>query len=281
MTWFPTSVQRIKDWTQTYQQQRALEAALKRDRERNAQFWSTIGTHLGSEHQTTLSDRVVPVFQDFLSQLEVPLKDNPDSALLGAPLLQLYFGYSGFNGFTGLKEMKVVHKWDAEHKILALALNAGLPVTPGLSEMFVGCCEHQTEFLNANLMGKGGTISRFIVVPKKHPGHVYPQVMSLPQVYLRKLFSKNPQNEKCSRSIGVLSDKFLAGAQLLEVFGANWNQKSSDGKTLGARLFEQLGQPDEFKKYATLTAEVDVDEIIAQKKRDKKVEFSNTPKLKL
>jgi len=276
MTWFPTSVQRIKDWTQTYQQQRAFEAALKRDRVRNANFWATIGTHLGSEYQTTLSDKVIPAFQEFLSELEVPLKDNPDSALLGSPLLQLYFGYSGFNGITGLKEMTVSHKWDAEHKILALALNAGLPVTPGLSEMFVSCCEHKTEFLNANLMPKGE-----VVVSDKRPGHIYPHVLKLPQVYLRKVFSNNPKQEKCLRSIGQLSDKFLAGVRLLEVFGANWNQKSSDGKTLGARLFAQLGQPDEFKKYATLTAEVDVDEIIAQKKRDKKVEFSNTPKLKL
>lgn len=280
MSWLSQSVERIKEWSEAYQKQRAFEAALKRDRERNAEFWATIGTHLGSEHRTTLNDQVVPVFQEFLSQLEVPLKDNPDSALLGSPLLQLYFGYSGFNGITGLKEMSVVHKWDAEHKILALALNAGLPVSPGLAEMFVSCCEHQTEFLNPTLMGRGENKSRFIVVPNKSPGHVYPRVMSLPQVHLRKLFSNAPQNETCARTIGTHSDKFLAGAQLLEVFGANWNQVSS-GKTLGARLFEQLGKPEEFKKYSSPALEVNVDEIIAQKKRDKKVEFSNNPRLKL
>ena len=281
MTWLSNSIEHIKEWTVAYKKQRAFEAALKRDRERNAEFWATIGTHLGSEHQTTLSNRVIPVFQEFLSQLEVPLKDNPDSALLGSPLLQLYFGYSGFNGITGLKEMSVVHKWDTEQKILALALNAGLPVTPGLSEMFVGCCEHKTEFLNANLMGRGGNKSRFIVVPNKRPGHVYPRVMSLPQVYLRQLFSNASQQETCARAIGAHRDKFLAGAQLLEAFGANWKQISSEGKTLGGRLFEQLGQPEELKKYATSIVEVDVDEIIAQKKRDKKVEFSNNPRLKL
>ncbi len=183
--------------------------------------------------------------------------------------------HAGGRTITGLNKMTVVHKWDAEHKILALALNAGLPVTPGFSEMFVSCCEHKTEFLNANLMPKGE-----VVVPHKRPGHIYPHVLKLPQVYLRKVFSNNSEQEKCLRPIAQLSDKFLAGAQLLEVFGANWNQTSS-GKTLGARLFDQLGQPEEFRKYATIAVDIDVNEIIAQKKRDKQVEFSNTPRLKL
>lgn len=275
MSWLSQSVERIQKWTEAYQKQRGFEAALKRDRARNAKFWDTIGSHLGPQHQTTLSDKVIPVFQEFLSQLEVPLKDNPDSAFFGSPLLQLYFGYSGL---CGMRDMKFVHKWDAEHKMLALALNAGLPVTPGLSEMFVSCCEHQTEFMNLSLNSNEKTT--FISVPNKRPGHVYPHALKLRQVYLRKLFSNNPKHEQCLRPIGQLKDKFLAGAQLLEVFGANWNQTSS-GKTLGARLFDQLGQPEEFKKYAIIATDIDVNEIIAQKKRDKKVEFSNIPRLKL
>lgn len=280
MSWLLKSTDHVKKWTNAYQKQRAFEAALKRDRVRNEAFWTTLGQHLGSEHQTSLSDKFIPIFQELLSRFEVPLKDNPDSALLGSPLLQLYFGYCGFKGFTGLTEMKVLRKWDVEHKMLALALNAGLPVTSGLSEMFVSCCEHKTEFLNPSIIGRNNK-SSFIVMPNKRPGHVYPHALKLPQVYLHKLFSNKPKHESCLRNIGEFSDKFLAGAQLLEVFGANWNQTSSDGKTRGGRLFAQLGQPEELKKYATSIVEVDVDEIIAQKKRDKKVEFSNSPRFKL
>lgn len=277
MNWIAASVERIKGWTDAHQKQRAFEAALKRDRARNQKFWANIGEHMNADHSTVLSSKVVPAFQEFLSTLEVPLKDNPDSALVGSPLLQLYFGYSGFNG---MKEMKFVTSWETEHKILALALNAGLPVTPGLSAMFVSCCEHQTEFMNLNFNSRGNNKTHFIRVPDKRPGQEYPHALQLPQVNIRKLFSHQPKQEKCLRPIGQLRDKFLAGAQLLEVFGANWNQ-TSGGNTLGGRLFTQLGQPEELKKYSSPTVEVNVDEIVAQKKRDKKVEFSNSPKLKL
>lgn len=278
MSWLSQHLEHVKKWTNAYQQQRVFEAALKRDRVRNAEFWANIGEHLSSGPSTTLNNNVVEAFHDFLSTLEVPLKDNPDSALLGSPLLQLYFGYSGLNG---MKDMKFVYKWDVEHKILALALNAGLPVTPGLSTMFVSCCEHQTEFMNLSLTGDGKRKSKFISMPDKRPAHTYPHALNLPQVYLRKLFSNNPKQERCLRPIGALSDKFLAGAQLLEVFGADWNQSPNGGKTLGARLFEQLGKPEEFEKYSSPELEVNVEDIIAQKKRDKKVEISNSPRLKL
>lgn len=278
MTWLSNSIEHIKDWTETYKKQRLFEAALKRDRVRNKKFWDNIGEHMNSDHSTVLSSKVVPAFQEFLSTLEVPLKDNPDSALVGSPLLQLYFGYSGLNGMTN---MKFVHTWEAEHKILALALNAGLPVTPGLSAMFVSCCEHQTEFMNLSLNSQGKDKTDFVCVPDKRPGHNYPHALQLPQVFMRKLFSNRPKQEKCLRPIGQQREKLLAGAQLLEVFGASWNQTSLGNKTLGARLFQQLGQPEELKKYSVPAVEVNVDEIIAQKKRDKKVEFSNTPRIKL
>lgn len=280
MTWLSNSIEHIKEWTTAYKKQRAFEAALKRDRGRNKKFWDNIGDHMHADHSTVLSSKVVLAFQEFLSTLEVPLKDNPDSALVGSPLLQLYFGYSGFSGLNA-KDMKSVYTWDAEQKILALALNAGLPVTPGLSAMFVSCCEHQTEFMNLSLNSQVKGKTDFVCVPDKRPGHNYPHALHLPQVFMRKLFSNHPKQEKCLRPVGQQRDKLLAGVHLLEVFGANWNQTSSGNKTLGARLFQQLGQPEELKKYSVPAVEVNVDEIIAQKKRDKKVEFSNTPRIKL
>lgn len=270
MTWLSNSIEHIKDWAEAHKKQRAFEAALKRDRVRTFNFWNGIGEHwAGSALSLYVPDTVVPAFQNFLNSLEVPLANNPDSALVGLPLLQVYFGYSGMAGIA-------TRKWDAEHKLLALALNAGLPVTPQMCELFVGCCELQTEFLNLSVTENNGD-GGFITKSLKQVGHAYPLAQNLRHVRMRKVLISG----SLARRPGELSDKFLAGAQLLEVFGANWNQTSSDGKTLGARLFEQLGQPEDLKKYSAPAVEVNVDEIIAQKKRDKKVEFSNAPRLKL
>lgn len=270
MSWLSKSTEHVKNWTNAYHKQREFDAALKRDRVRTFNFWNGIGKHWASSGPSIyVPDTVVPAFQNFLSSLEVPLANNPDSALVGLPLLQLYFGYSGRVGIT-------TTKWDAEHKMLALALNAGLPVTSQMCELFVGCCELQTEFLNLSMTGNNRNDDRFITKSIKQVGHTYPLAQNLGQVRIRKLLL----SDSLARRPGELSDKFLAGAQLLEVFGADWTQVSS-GKTWGARLFEQLGHPEELKKYSVPAVEVDVNEIIAQKKRDKKVAFSNTPRLKL
>ena len=279
MSWLSDRIEQMKTVAAEHQQRRERAAALKRDRMRNVAFWGDIATHMGntSGAQTYIPDDVIAPFQHFLSTLEVPLSENPDSALFGLPVLQMYFGYSGLTGIN--KEMQFVSKWDNEHKMLALVLNAGLPVVPQMSQLFVECCEHNTEFLNLNFNKASSKASPSIKIPKERIGHGYPAATDLRQVRFRKHFLRN---DSIVRKKGQYSEKFAAGAKLLEVFGANWSQVSADGSILGARLYAQFNDPDnDFKKYAMFHKDVDVDEIIAQKKRDKIVEFSTKPKIKI
>lgn len=272
MNWLRQHLDALTHNTPDKREQAERVARLKRDRKNIAAFWNSVAKNLKDDTRdfsgmrTYLTRGVAEDLKAFLPCLEIGLAETPDPVVMGVPLMQVYFTHT--QAFDVLIDRRLVFPWREEHKMLAVALEGGLQVTPQLCEFFVGCCEQNTG-LSIRLSG--------IPTPKAGAGHDYPDVNTLSSVRMAKQFNS-------PRPAGELSDKFVAGAQLLEVFGADWTHVSSNGLRLGERLYTCLGAPHRqaFAQYAPLSSEtIDVGQIVAERMRANSVERSNAPRLKL
>lgn len=245
MAWLSSKIEQFKQNASARRNKSEHERAVVRTQTQIHEFWKqTIfdaEQHTSNYHWKQFLEALPHKLQDFLGTLEVPLKHYPRAEEVGLPLLQFYF-LSSSNP-------------QVEHALLAVGLEAGLPVTPQLCAFFVGACA----------MAPVGNIRNcHVEVPHKFLRCEYPEANKLLP------FAYAVQYRQRDNPAWPFSEKYVQGAKLLEAFGANWRTTNSNGVPLGHELHACLhpNHRAHFEKFVHTPTRIDVNAIVDKRKAE-------------
>lgn len=250
--WFSKTIEEFKHHAHERRDKKEHAQAVVRTQNQIHNFWKDVISNIEQRPiSCRLPENIPHQLQDFLADLDVPLEQYPRAEEIGLPVLQLYFLSRG--------------DVQAEHSLLAVALEAGLPVTPQLCQFFVDACA---------LAPVGNLRSCGLYVPPRFLKSEYTKAENLaPFVY-------TVQYRQQENPTWPHSEKYAAGAKLLEAFGADWRTVNSHGVSLGQQLHVCLNheQRTAFAKYVATTPTIDVDAIVEKHKAEQQ---SRIPRMKI
>lgn len=253
MAWLSKKIQDLKNQAAERRNANEHAHAVARTQNQIHNFWNQVLENIGNRPESCqLPENLPHQLKAFLATLEVPLEQYPRAAEIGLPMLQLYF--------FSMRNPQV------EHSLLAVALEAGLPVTPQLCEFFAQSC---------------------VMAPV---GHVRSCGLEVPHRFLKRCEYPNPKQVSsfaAAVQYRVLKDptwthseKYAQGAKLLEAFGADWRTQNSEGVPLGQQLHACLNEQQRtaFEKYVRTTPLIDVAAIVDKRKAEQQ---SRVAKIKI
>lgn len=243
MAWLSNKIQDLKNQAAERRNANEHAHAVARTQNQIHNFWNQVLENIGNRPESCqLPENLPHQLKAFLATLEVPLEQYPRAAEIGLPMLQLYF-------FS-------MRNTPVEHSLLAVALEAGLPVTPQLCQFFAQACA----------MAPVGNIRRcgVEVPPKIFKNCDYPQAKDLLP------FAYAVQYRDWENPAWPHSEKYALGAKLLETFGANWNATDFNNVPLGQILHACLNEQHRtaFEKYVRSTPLIDVAAIVDKRKAE-------------
>ena len=252
MAWLSDKIQHVKHQAAERQRKIAFEQAVGRSQNQIHAFWKGVIEEINARPDSCrIPDKFPHQLQAFLATLEVPLEDYPRAEEVGLPVLQLYFLSLG--------------NTPVEHSVLAVALEAGLPVTPQLCTLFAQACA---------MAPVGNFRSNGLHIPPKFFKCEYPEAKDV------LAFAYAVQYRDWKNQTWPYSDKYAQGAKLLEAFGADWNACDTNGVPAGQVLHACLNEQHRaaFAKYVRTTPGIDVNAIVDKRKAE---QHSRVAKIKI